>query len=99
MIAMSKVRIRFTGGLGRVAGQKEFDIAISKDEPLGKLLIDLVERIGCELKEALIEPRTNALCSGVVVSINGAIIAPNRAMKTIVKPGDNVLIIPFVEGG
>jgi thiamine biosynthesis protein ThiS len=99
MIAMSKVRIRFAGGLGRIAGQKEFEITISEDAPLGKLLIDLTETIGCELKEALIEPRTNTLGSGVVVSVNGAIIAPNEAMKTIVKPGDHVLIIPFIEGG
>lgn len=63
---------------------------------------DLVRRLANrydDLKNPIVDSETNEISGEVIVVLNGRIVGFGEAEKTALRSGDEILLIPILDGG
>ena len=94
-----KVRVRTILGLTQVLGKKEIDFDLPEGSTVRDLLTRMVERWGNELSPHLFEPQSDHLLPYLRIMVNGQTIQFLNGMETVLKDGDELLLIPLAAGG
>ena len=90
---MIKIKVHTILGLKKIIGQREIEVSIPKGSSLENLLSRMVETWGEELASYLFEPESTRLHSHIRLMVNGQDIGFLKGMETLLKDGDEVLIL------
>jgi MoaD family protein len=93
------VKVRTILTLKSVMGSGEIELPFPEESTLGQLITTLVNKFGDDLASHLYEPNSKNLRSYIRLMVNGQDIAFLKGMKTVLRNGDEVLILPPVSGG
>ena len=96
---MILVKVRTILTLKTIMGSGETELPVAEGSTLGQLVVTLVNRYGDDLASHLYEPNSKNLRSYIRLMVNGRDIAFLEEMKTVLRNGDEVLILPPVSGG
>ena len=96
---MIKVKVHTILTLKKIIGKRELDISIPQESDLNALLAQMVENWGEELAAYLFEPGDSRLLPHIRLMVNGRDIGFLDGMETVLKEGDEILILPPVAGG
>jgi molybdopterin synthase sulfur carrier subunit len=96
---MITVKVRTILALKKILGKGEVELAVPEGSTLRELLAMLVEKWGDELGSRLFEPKTRTVLPYIRLMVNGRDIAFLDRMETVLRNGDDVLILPPVSGG
>lgn len=96
---MLSVKVRTILTLKTVMGSGEIEFSFPEGSTLGQLIETLVNRYGDDLASQLYVPNSRNLRSYIRLMVNGRDIAFLNGMETVLRNGDEVLILPPVSGG
>jgi molybdopterin synthase sulfur carrier subunit len=96
---MILVKVRTILTLKTIMGGGETELSVSEGSTLEQLITTLINRFGDELAFQLYEPNSKNLRSYIRLMVNGRDIAFLEGMETVLRNGDEVLILPPVSGG
>jgi molybdopterin synthase sulfur carrier subunit len=96
---MITVKVRTILTLKTIMGTGETELSLPEETTLGQLITNLVNRWGDELASHLYEPNSKSLRPYIRLMVNGRDIAFLERMDTVLRNGDEVLILPPVSGG
>lgn len=92
------VTVNFIGVFRAISSRNKIDIKIEDTVPLREVIKKIVKKVP-NLKRALVDleledPRPNAL-----ILVNGKEISVLNGLETLLKYGDEVVLIPVIHGG
>ena len=94
-----RIRVRYLGPIRVLLDKKEEEL----DVPLKTTLIDFLNRLvnmyGDSFREEVLEPSGKTTREGLVVTVNGVAVNQLRGLKTLLKEGDAITLLPFFAGG
>lgn len=93
-----KVTVKFFTTLREITDKREEEIKSSKDLTVGELLEQLSKKYGRRFMDYVYDKKGN-LQSYLQFLVNGRSITTREDLKTKLKEGDRVAIIPPVGGG
>jgi MoaD family protein len=96
---MIRVKVRTILTLKKIMGSGEIELSFPEGSTLAALITNLVNSWGDELASHLYEPNSKRLRPYIRLMVNGRDIAFLNRMETVLKSGDEVLILPPVSGG
>jgi sulfur-carrier protein len=96
---MILVKVRTILTLKTIVGSGEIELSFPEGSTLGQLITTLVDRYGDDLASHLYEPNSKNLRPYIRLMVNGRDIAFLEGMETVLRNGDEVLILPPVSGG
>ena len=96
---MTKITLHTILDLKEVVGQRLTEIDLPDRSTVEDLLKCMSERWGDELTGHLFDPDGGAVLPYVRIMVNGQTIQFLEGMDTLLKEGDEVLILPPVSGG
>ncbi len=85
--------------LKRVIGRGEIELSLPEKSTMEGLLAAMVKRWGDELASHLFQQKGSSVHPHIRLMVNGQDIAFLNRMQTVLKDGDEVLILPPVSGG
>jgi sulfur-carrier protein len=98
-LRMITIRVRTILTLKRILGKGEVELPVQEGTTLRELLAMIVDRYGDEMASRVFEPKTRTVLPYIRLMVNGRDIAFLDRMETILRDGDDVLILPPVSGG
>jgi MoaD family protein len=93
------VKVRTILTLKSIMGSGETELPFPEESTLRQLITTLVNKYGDDLVSQLYEPNSKNLRSYIRLMVNGQDIAFLKGMETVLRNGDEVLILPPVSGG
>ncbi len=100
---MSKIRLEIRTGLSEALGAKgSAPVVLEPEISRGATLGDVLRKLAAgnkALAEVLFDVGTNELSSYVGIVVNGRFLQSLHGLDTTVKDGDNITLLPFVDGG
>jgi molybdopterin synthase sulfur carrier subunit len=96
---MITVKVRTIMSLKKILGQGEVEVSVPGGSTLEVLLVTMVDTWGDELESNLFKPNTTTPLSHIRLMVNGQDIAFLNRLETVLKEGDEILILPPVGGG
>jgi molybdopterin converting factor small subunit len=97
---MEAVKVSFIGIFSGLAGKTEARIKVKGLRTVDWLIRKIVKEVGkIEFKRALIDPELNDPKPNAVILVNGREIAALNGLKTKLRNGDEVVLIPVTHGG
>jgi len=95
-----KVRLEYLGHIKNVTGnRREEEVEISDDSTITELLTVLSEKYGDAFKKAVYERGSLDVKSNFLATVNGYLLNQLDGVKTKLKEGDRVILMPVVSGG
>jgi molybdopterin synthase sulfur carrier subunit len=96
---MARVTVHTILGLKKIIGKREVEIEVPEGGAVEALLSGMVRTWGEELDSCLFEPGSTRLHSHIRLMVNGQDIGFLNGLETVLKDGDEILILPPVAGG
>lgn len=94
------VRVRLTGILRGIAGREELALKLENSTSLADLIFRVAELFSEDFRRALIDVELGSPKPNALIVLNGReISALPDGLKSKVKNGDEVVIIPVTHGG
>jgi MoaD family protein len=97
--ALIRVKIRTSLDFKRVFGKGRFEVNTREGSTLGEFFHQLVDTWGNELASRLYEPDGKTILPRVMLMVNGQNINFLNRLDTVLRDGDEILILPPVAGG
>ncbi|MBI4790533.1 MAG: MoaD family protein [Chloroflexi bacterium] len=94
-----KITLHTILGLKDIVGQSRTEIDLPQGTTVADFLTFVTERWGDNLSARLFDPDSGAVLPYVQIMVNGQTIHYLEGIKTPLKDGDEVLILPPVSGG
>jgi len=95
-----KVRVEYLGHIKNIIGSgREEDVEIEEEASVAELLMALSEKYGDPFKKAVYEKSGTDVKSNYIITINGYLLNQLNGLKTKLKHGDHVTLLPIVSGG
>ena len=95
-----KVTVEYLGHIREISGNKrEEEVEIKEDDSVAELLTVLSEKYGETFKKSIYEPNGTDIKSNFIATINGYLLNQLNGIKTKLKNGDHITIMPIVSGG
>lgn len=94
-----KIKIYTILELKKIIGQREIEVSIPKGSTVKDLLSWMAKKWGEELSSHLFEAGSGALLPHLRFMVNGRSIEFLNGMETVLKDGDEFLMLPIVAGG
>ena len=101
MNAMTMVTIKFFAALREITGKREQKMDLrDKETTIVEVLNKLSEEYGKDFKEYVFEPsKRKSLRQQISIMINGQSIRNLENLRTRIKDGDTIAILPPISGG
>jgi molybdopterin synthase sulfur carrier subunit len=94
------VKVEFLGHVRNVIGsEREEEVEISEGSSIADLLMMLSEKYGEPFKKAVYEKSGADVKSNYIITVNGYLLNQLNGVKTKLKNGDQVILLPIVSGG
>lgn len=95
-----KVKVEYFGHIKNIikSGREE-EVEIEEDSSIADLLVRLSERYGEPFQKALYEPKGKDVKTNYIITVNGYLLNQLNGIKTRLKNGDHVALLPIVSGG
>jgi MoaD family protein len=94
-----KITIHAVLGIKQAIGQRITEIDLPQESTVEDFIACLKKGWGDKLNSQLIDPNSGAVLSHVRIMVNGQMIEYLQGMKTLLKGGDEILLIPPASGG
>lgn len=95
-----KVKVEYLGHIKNILGnRREEEVEIKEDSSVADLLITLSSRYGEPFKKAIYETGGTDVKPNFMATVNGYLLNQLDGVKTKLKQGDNVILMPVVSGG
>jgi len=95
-----KVAVEYLGHIKRLIGVEQAEaIELEDDALVADLLFLLAEKHGESFRKAIYEPSGLDLKSNFILTVNGLLLNQLDGIKTKLKDGDRVVLMPIVSGG
>ena len=94
-----KVKIRYLGPVRVMLNKKEEEMEVPVKITLVELLSKLSGLYGDRFREEVFESDSKRIREGLVVTVNGIAIGQLSGVKTELKEGDAITLLPFFAGG
>ncbi len=96
---MIKIKIYTILSLKKILGKREFEVSIPEGSTVRDLISWMINKWGEPLASYLFRPGTSEPFPHIRFMVNGRLIEFLNGMETILKDGDEFLILPVVAGG
>ena len=96
---MITVKIHTILEIKKIIGQRETEVSLPRESTLRTLLAAMIETWGEALENQLFDPNTSELFGHIRLMVNGRDIGFLNKLETILRDGDEILILPPVGGG
>jgi len=94
-----KITLHTILGIKRAIGHETIEIEFPHESTVENFLAYMKERWGGKLYPHLFNPENDMVYPHVRIMVNGQTIQYLQGMKTVLKEGDEILILPLVSGG
>jgi MoaD family protein len=95
-----KVTVDYLGYIKQTLGVGQTEqVELKDDASVCDLLFSLAEKHGEPFKKAVYEPKDLDLKPHHILSVNGLLLNQLNGIKTKLKDGDRVVLMPVVTGG
>lgn len=95
-----KVKVEFLGHVKNLIGSnREEEVEINEDASIVDLLLMLSEKYGEPFKKAIYEKSGADVKPNYIITVNGYLLNQLKGIRTKLKNGDYVTILPIVSGG
>ena len=97
---MLKVKVEYLGHVKNIIGSwREEEVEIRDEASIADLLIVLSEKYGEPFKKAVYEKSGSDVKPNYIITVNGYLLNQLSGIKTKLKQGDHVTLLPIVSGG
>jgi MoaD family protein len=93
-----RIKFRLMGVLRRACGKDEVQVNLSEGSSLKDAISKLIEDEGA-LRDLILDPELKDPRPNTIILINGREMNVLGGLKTEIKDGDEIIIIPVVHGG
>jgi len=93
-----RIKINLLGVFKKAYGSSIIEMEIEKNIQLNEILQKLVDS-STDLKRVLIDPELGTPLPNAVILLNGRDISSLNGLKTSIKDGDEIILIPVIHGG
>ena len=93
------IKIRTILKLKKIIGKGAVEFSVEEGTILEAALDKMVERFGKELESSLFSSQDRSLLQHIRLMVNGRDIAFLNGLQTVLREGDEILILPPVAGG
>ena len=95
-----KVKVEYLGHIKNIIRSvREEEVEIPKDASIADLLEVLSEKYGQSFRKAVYEPKSTDVKANYIITVNGYLLNQLDGIKTKLKHGDHVILLPIVSGG
>ncbi len=94
-----KVKINTILALKKVLGQRELEVSLPSGSTVKDLISWMISKWGDNLSPHLLKPGSDSLLPHIRLMINGRSIEFLNGMETVLRDGDEFLMLPLVSGG
>jgi len=95
-----RVKVEYLGHIKNIIGsQREEEIELKEEASVADLLNTLSQRYGEPFQKAVYEPKETDVKSNYIITVNGYLLNQLKGIKTKLKHGDHVTLLPIVSGG
>lgn len=94
-----KVKVEYLGSIRVTLNKKEEIVEIPLKTTLEGLLGGLSSAYGKWFMEEVFEPKDKKVRDGLIVTVNGIAAGQTGGLRTVLREGDVVSILPFFAGG
>ncbi len=94
-----KITLHTILGIKEVVGQRLIELDLAQGTTVEILIRYMKDKWGDKLSGRLFDPDSGAVLAYVRIMVNGQAIDYLQGMATLLKEGDEVLILPPVSGG
>ena len=95
-----KVKVEYLGHVRNTIGsQREEEIELQENSKIADLLSTLSEKYGDSFVKAIYKPMDKDVKSNYIITVNGYLLNQLNGVKTRLKDGDHVILLPVVSGG
>ena len=90
--------VNFIGVFRTISNRNKIDIKIEDAVPLREVIKKIVEKFPT-LKRTLVDPELEDPRPNALILVNGKEISVLNGLETLLKDGDEVVLIPVIHGG
>jgi MoaD family protein len=95
-----KVKVEYLGHIRNIIGNKrQEEIEMKDDSSMAELLMMLSKKYGEPFRKAVYESGSTDVKSNFMATVNGYLLNQLKGIKTQLKNGDRVTLMPVVSGG
>lgn len=92
------ITVKFVGAFRHFSGIGELDLDFEDKNSVGDLMTELIKKLP-EIESSLINQYAENSSPIALILVNGREISVLSGMNTILKDGDEVVLVPVVHGG
>jgi MoaD family protein len=92
------ITVKFVGAFRHFSGIGELDLDFADKNSVGDLMTALIKELP-EIESSLIDQYAENSSSNALILVNGREIGVLAGVNTILKDGDEVVLVPVVHGG
>jgi MoaD family protein len=92
------VTVKFVGALRSASGKGSFAVQVKEAVSVREVMDKIVEELP-RLKRALIDLQLENPKSNALILVNGKEISVLKGLETILKDGDEIVLVPVTHGG
>jgi MoaD family protein len=97
---MLRVKVEYLGHIKNIIGSgREEEVEIGDEASVADLLVTLSERYGEPFKKAIYQHGSADVKPNYIITVNGYLLNQLDGVKTKLKNGDRVVLLPIVSGG
>ncbi len=94
-----RVQVQYLGPIRLHLNKKTEEIELGEKSSILDLLVALSDKYGDWFRKEILDDRKQNIAEGMVVTINGRAIGQLGGMSTLLRDGDDVVLLPFFAGG
>lgn len=99
-MACLRVKVEYLGHIKNILGNKRLEeVEIADNSSITSLLMTLSEKYGEPFKKAVYESGGVDIKPNFIATVNGYLLNQLNGVKTRLKNGDHVILMPVVSGG
>lgn len=96
---MVRVRVRLLGTLREFSRDEAIHLRFDKEPTMEEVVQSLLSELGSALEKAIFDPLLHNPLPRTLILVNGLEIGVLLGMETMLRDGDEVVILPVSHGG
>jgi MoaD family protein len=94
-----KVKVEYLGMIKNLLNKRVEELELTESTTLQELLSKLSNLYGTPFKKEVFEPGQKDVKTGLVVTVNGVLMGQLQGVETVLKNGDNIIVMSLMSGG
>jgi MoaD family protein len=100
LVSSLQVKVEYLGHIRHMLGsEREEEVEIEDDALVADLLKLLSDRYGDPFKKAVYEPSSKDVKANFMATVNGYLLNQLNGLKTRLRQGDHIVLMPVISGG